>query len=382
MRTALGIWMLLVAVAGLAGCSAHRRLAAYRVVQKDEGVMLFPPRVPERQGSETRFVYRTPAEVEDCSGDHSGIQLRKRKGAIAVTVRSDEAAKRPAGWLLPWSASMEERRCVPEGEGLQLARLVAEAMPLNISRGQDPLRVKATVTGYSDLEIGSKLRVVGPVFKPGTRPGAPAIAGAAPVVSGNDKGVSVEVRASADLIGYETSWYAIEPRRDSAGGELVLKSASLQTPEAAAAETAPQIHPFAFTPEMAYFRLFYLARAGEERELLLVAAATLPEMMRKTGRIEAGARDCEGIAACVVAPYGVAFTPYASVSLNGKAYDVAPGASLGSALHEAGIRDAAEVLHTLQVRKPHRRGLAQVTFDRNPEAVLSLPLNGGEEVRW
>ena len=61
--------------------------------------MLYPPKVPEGRGNATRFVYRTRAgaNAEDCTGGESGIELRKREGGIAVTVRSREAAKRPAG---------------------------------------------------------------------------------------------------------------------------------------------------------------------------------------------------------------------------------------------------------------------------------------------
>jgi hypothetical protein len=69
------------------------------------------------------------------------------------------------------------------------------------------------------------------------------------------------------------------------------------------------------------------------------------------------------------------------VQVQGKEVLLHPGATLGSALREAGA-DPEQALATLDVRKPYSGRLALVEALSSKRDLLALPLGGGEEIDW
>ena len=78
----------------------------------------------------------------------------------------------------------------------------------------------------------------------------------------------------------------------------------------------------------------------------------------------------------------LAFNLFVSVELNGSREHVAPGTPLGRFLRDEIGGSVADAKRSLVILRPHAARLAKVDFDRSSDAILSLPLIGGEKIRW
>jgi hypothetical protein len=428
------VWpaLLCSALLALTGCAALSGPATYRLFLDNGRRILVPPGVKDAGVLRRTFDARTSGNALSCNGREGGVEIRPRgRAAWRVTVERDVLREQPAGWLARWAGALEQRGCLAPGDGFGLATRVAQSVPLEFPLEQRLLDQDARSSSYTDLRPGYKLRVVGPAFREGAPPGAVAIGEGK--VSASGAGLNIELRASLDLIGYETAWYAVEPRARGGGARIVPLFAELNREGEVTRLSSPRVNYLEFDPAMAYFRMLFMARrtAANDHDIYVLAAPTQATLERQTRALEAGTQSCAPTAAqsaggaaqsagvpgesseenkgafaqtpaaaprtagaaaptaagapesaCVIAPSQVAIVAFLPVTVQGKEVRVHPGAVLGHALSEAGLASPAQVLPTLLVRKLYEGRLTPVEFSKTGFDILALPLSGGEEIRW
>ncbi len=295
---------------------------------------------------------------------------------MRVTVQRDQIAKQQPGDLFVWAASYEKRGCVAPGEGLPLATRIAEALPLDPAVFQTLLHSDPLHGGYVDLGGESRLKVVSPILREGAPQGSSALMAA----TGDDRSISLDVKASADFLGYETDWYKADPKSDGIGEHLVFVAGESRIGDQVNKEARPRHDYFVFAPDDAYFRLFFLTRISRaDHDIAILGAPTTAELDEMTSRLQENPDDCRR---CVMIPKEVAVVPYLAVTVNGKEVAVPAGALLATAILASGEHNPEYVVTTLQLRRPYANTLAPVTFDRAKADILRLPLRGGEDLRW
>lgn len=408
---ALFLAMLALACAGTWGCAA-RGPSSYRLFNANDQGILIPPGVKNAASKRRILDFRTTADARPCAGSEGGIELTPRRKGLRVAPDADILEQQPTGWLASWAVSLEERGCVASGEGFRLATQVAHWVPLPLRVEQRLLTHDARASGFTDLLPGYRLRVVSPVFREGTAPDAETTVGKQ-TVEESPGGLTVSVQKSPDLVGYEMAWYAVETGPQG-GARIVPQYADFHQEGDVTRQSAPRVNHLEFDPEMAYFRMLVMARrmtSSNDHDIYLVAAPTLPLLEERTRALELDAGSCEPFegptgdrrdqgggaqpvlgegslprpsadqTTCVVAPRQVAVVVFLPVRVQGKEVLVHPGATLASALREAGA-EADLVVPSLSVQKPYGRRLAAVEALGEKRDLLALPLSGGEEIRW
>jgi len=382
-RSAIFLALLLLA---LAGCSARR--TQFQYLKHADAALLIPPGVRDPATDRRTFVFPTAARP-GCVESQGGVDIRPHKGDLRVTVERHPLFEQPPGWLMTWTASLEQRRCLAPGEGSALATRIAEALPSKQVAEQSLLHPSPAVSGYVDLGPGYKLRVVSPILRESAAPGASALA--VETVTGEGHSINIDVKASDDLLGYETAWYTLEPRGGSPGLRIVPGSAEARIGADVKPETGPRTNYFAFAPDEAYFRLFFLTRVSHaDHDLAMLGAPTRAALDEHTKQFEADPGLCaeklsakiSGVA-CLLIPKEVGVLPHIVVHVNGCEIALVYGAvTVGGAIRQAGQKDPQSTLPTLMVERPYGDRLVPVQFDRSSSDILGLLLVGGESIRW
>ncbi len=237
-----------------------------------------------------------------------------------------------------------------------------------------------------DFLPGRALKVVGPVFRGGAGDGLSAVASAsAPKAEGGAK-LSIDVRASEELIGYEESWYAIRETTD--GGIRVEheRTAFFHDGEIGSLD-APLRTGFAFVPQARFMRMIYIIRVAEsgDHDVLFLTAPTRRELETRSAAVLGNPRTCSTETAeswCITGPSELSFNLYVAVKMNGTEERVAPGTPLGDFLRMQAPGTPPAAGDDLEILRPYGDRLAKVDFDPSSGAIFLLPLLGGENIRW
>jgi hypothetical protein len=322
------------------------------------------------------FGYRVAPHPGSCSSATGVIEVREHKNRIVLSVTREALAKQPAGWLSAWTAELETQGCLASGDGMKLAERIAESLPLELNAAFRLLH-------GSEVDIGpqTRLEVVSPVYREGTPPGVPALE--PDETTGNGIGLTVTVRASANLIGFETAWYGLRPRAGHGGFSIVPLRAERNIQGKSEPIPAPKTNAFAFPADAAFYRLFYKADQTEFTALA-VAARTRAVLEERTKILEAGTASCKKLhdELCIAIPKGVGVNAYVAISVNGSEVAVPWPATVRAAIRKDGERDLQAILSRLVVRKDYGGQLVPVEFDRSRPAVLGMMLTGGESIAW
>ena len=205
--------------------------------------------------------------------------------------------------------------------------------------GSPPLEPNASfrLLHGSEVDIGpqSRLEVVSPVFREGTPATASALEAAGTTGSGN--ALTVTMRASDNLIGFETAWYGMRPNADRAAFSIVPLRAERNVQGKIEPLPGPAANTFAFPPDAKFYRLFYKADQTEFTALA-VAARTQGELEERTKVLESGA-SCKKLNddhLCLAIPKGVGVNAYVAVSVNGNEVVVPWPATVRSAIQKDG----------------------------------------------
>ncbi len=367
---------MVLAVLACAGCAMHRP-AAYRLVMRDAGPpLLLPPGVAKAGPAVQSLAFAAVLKRGGCPSAPGGIEVRESKRRIVVTVRQEELAQQPAGWLSAWAAELEALGCVAPGGGTKLADRIAESVPLELNAAFHLLH-------GNEVDVGphTRIEVVSPVFREGTPAGASALETAGTTGSGNS--LTVTMRASPNLIGFETAWYGLQPRAGLPGFAILPLRAERNVQGKIERVPAPSTNPFTFPDAAGFYRLFYKADQTEFTALA-VAARTRAELEQRTKVLEGGTASCQKLndGMCIAIPKGTGVNAYVVVSVNGSEATVHWPATVGAAIRQAGANNARAIVPRLVVRKEYGGRLVPVVFDRTGDAILGLMLEGGESITW
>ncbi len=301
-------------------------------------------------------------------------EIRVKSNRVFVTVTREMLNRQPAGWLTTWAAGVEAQGCIAGGEGEQLAAQIAESLPIDPAVAFHLLYPNNRQTGQIDLAPPVRLQVVSPILKDNAAP----ILEEAPETSGDARGLTLAVKSSDNLIGYETAWYSIQPKTVGTGYSI----APLYAERHINAETERRAQPdsnLAFPPGAGFYRLVYKSDQTAFTALL-IAGSTREELDDRVRLIDTVAASCSEL--CVAIPRREAINAMLPIDVNGQEAMVNWGANVAEAIRGAGVREPESVLPHLSVGKLHNGRLADVKFDRTSPAILNLILTGGETISW
>ena len=354
------------------GCAVRQ---TYRLVKQNAGSVLIPPGVSKPDVGQRIFTADIAPGRGSCAPAEGAIAIQSRKGRVRVTVTRDRLLKQPPGWLSAWTAQAESQGCIAAGEGLKLAARIAESLPLDPRAAWRLLHADDRQTGYVDLGPETRLQVVSPILREGTPADAPILD--ASNLTGEGNRLTLTLKSTSNLVGYETAWYAIQPKAGQIGFAITPLSAEKHIQGRVEPAAAPATNYLKFGPQAAYYRLFYKADQGEVVEVVL-AAPTRAELDRQTQVFNSDPALCAQVPsqACVVIPKRVALNPFLAITVNDNETTVPVGSTLRAAIHVERVPPELKV-YKLYAGKP-----VPVEFDRASAEILSLVLNGGEKISW
>jgi hypothetical protein len=365
---------LILAVLLCTGCAVHRPVTAnWRLIQQQSGDVLIPPGVTKPDLASRTFAVDLAAGHGPCPPS-----IRAKGKRVFVTVTRETLLQQPQGWLTTWAAGIESQGCIAPGEGAALAARVAESLPLDPTLAFRLLNRDDRQSGQVDIAPPVRLQVVSPILRDGAAPDAPIID-----TSGNGNSITVTLKASDNLIGYETAWYAALPRTNGIGFTIAPLYADRHVKDQTEHRSQPANNYLQFPSDAAFYRLFY--KSGQtDFTALVVAASTRAELDRRTGILDTAAASCVKLKGelCVEIPRRVAINPMVPVTVNAVEVMVAWGANVAEAIRNSGERQPQDVLPKLTVYRLYNGHPRPVDFDHSNPAILRLNLTGGEVISW
>jgi hypothetical protein len=366
--------ILTFAVLVCAGCAVHQPIAAnWRLTKQGTGDVLIPPGVADPNLSRRTLAVDLAAGHGACP---PAIRVKGKR--VLVTVTREMLLQQPQGWLTAWAEGIESQGCIAHGEGFVLAARIAESLPLDPGLAFHLLYPSDRQSGKVDIAPPVRLQVVSPILRDGAAPDAPILE-----TSGSGNSLTVTLKSSDNLIGYETAWYGALSKTSGVGFTITPLYAERHVNSDTERRAQPATNYIQFPPDAAFYRLFY--KSGQtDYTALVVAAPTRAELERRIGVLDAASGSCDQLQGelCVAIPRRVAINPMVPVTVNGVEVMVAWGATVAEAIRNAGERQPEAVLPKLAVSRLYNGHLAPVDFDHSSPAVLRLILNGREEISW
>lgn len=358
------------------GC-AVRGPQTYRLVEQGKSGVLIPPGIASPDVPRRVFTADIPGGRGKCAADQGGVEIRRHGNSVRLTVDRDALIHQAPGWLGKWTADAESRGCIGEGQGPSLGSRIIESLPFDPNAAYRLLHASGVQTGYVDLGPEIRLQVNSPVLREGTPVDAPA------VESSRIEGLTVEVKTSANLLGFEIAWYAVRRKPNAPGYEIAPISAERHVGGATETALVPIHNYFQFSPQAAFYRLFYKTDQGTTR-IVVAGAATRAELDRTAQALDADPDACQKLGAgmCVLLPRQVAANPDVVATVNGREVALPVGTTVRTAIQAGGEKDPQRVLRQLHVRRLYGGKPVGVEFDRMSPEILGLILFGCEEISW
>jgi len=334
--------------------------------------ILIPPNV--KQANLKQRTLTLPIEAK-CAVSEAGIHFTPAH-AIRLTVQPNQLTAHPAGWLQQWGEQLEEDGCLTAGTGQELATRITQIVPLDPAAASNLLR--SPLLAYRDLTPDYRLFSAGPILRSDAKPGATAI------ISTEATGASLTItaKASADLIGVETAWYAIRMNHHSAGSRISFVSAEDRIGDQVSHPDKPRLNYLHFSDNAAYYRFFlHTADSASDHLAIVLAAPTQEELRQQTRRLESDPGVCTtAVGLCVEAPFGYALSPALVATVNGTEVGIRDRWTVRGALQAAGISHPETVVPTLKVERFYDGQLVPVKFNPTRTDILDLPLSGREQI--
>src|ERR1022692_4475042 len=315
-RSPVPLALALAAMLGLAGCAA-KKPTTYRLAP--QGHVLVPPRVIQPDLAQAQLTAAVVQWRPACAPDGNAITvLPRKKNKVLLTVSRDTLLKQPVGWLAEWTTKAEAQGCLAPHTGLNLAMRILESLPFDPSAAYRLLHADNIHKGYVDLGPQNELQVVSPVLKEGTASDAPVLETTSVTSSGAH--MDVVVKASPNLIGYETAWYAFRLKADGSGSTITPLGAERTIAGKKEPEAGPATNWFQFPAQAGYYRMFYKTDPADNGITEIVIGAPTPaDLDRLTRAMSADTATCEKSEStmCVVVPRQVAVNPFLHATVNG-----------------------------------------------------------------
>ena len=362
------------------GCAA-RGHGTYRVLDRPDRAVLVPPDVRVLYGNSETLTLRPATRQTECPAPGPGIHVTAGRNKVKMSIRQDAFAGRQGGWLSRLADELGDKGCLPRGGEQRFVRTVLEAFPVGVRETYGAAFGQPVTSRFTDFRPGRILKIVGPVLRDAAERADLKVESA---VQDGSRGLSLDVRSSENLLGYEESRYVIAT---DAAGDLRLdhdytrlyRNGEMTAPERPTATDA------GFVPGGRFLRMIYLTRVAEtgDHDVLLVSGATRAELEARSEAVSDEPGRCQDSRSgdwCTRVSRDLSLNVFVTVTLNGIEVDTAPGIPLGQFLRNGFGSGAGAVPDELQVWRPHRSRLAAVEFDPRSTAILSLPLLGGERI--
>ncbi len=380
----------IVTFLGLICCGCVRpRIQPWRLVKGDTTQVLVPPDVAKPELEQRTLKVRiTPGNLP-CPAGIGGIAIKERGKRLTLNVVTQSLRRQSAGGLAIWASEMEGTHCLAPGDGLKLADRIAESVPLDPALAFLLLHPDSRDTGEVDLGPPTRLQVVSPYWREAGRgmiDGPMAVA----ADSRNDRRLIVTANSTENLVGEETTLYALRPRGNQPGSTITPLYADVHIPAETGPTTErrpqPAINYLKFPDAAAYYRLFY--KSSETGFTALIVAGRTPAELDQRTKTPGSERRCRlrreahqrDVASAI--PKDVAVNSMVAVTVNGAEVLVVRGAWIAWAIMAAGERQPNTILRSLSISKPWNGRSIPVAFDHGDSAILSMPLGGGEIISW
>ena len=358
------------------GCALHSPPMTYRLVRTDASQILVPPRVAKPDLPQRTLRSNVTAGSGKCPSLPGSPAITTHGNRIQVTVAKEMLLQQPTGWLSEWTASLESQGCIAPGAGPKLAEEIAAALPLDMNQS-----IRLLYSNQLDITPQMRIQVVSPILKGGATLKDPILTSVEQ--SGNGNGITASLTSSANLLGYETAMYAVQPKAGGFGVNITALYADRHIGDATERHPEAVTNYFRFPADAAFYRVFYEAEQTEYAALI-IAAPTRAELERRTKILEQGSASCEKLQTelCVAVPKQVAINGLVPVTVNGGPVWVTWGTNIGGVVRAAGQHDANLLLAKLRVYKLYLSKLVAVEFDHASPSILNLIVTGGEVVSW
>jgi hypothetical protein len=368
--------LLIALTVWIAGC-AHPP-GSFRLTSPASAVTLVPPEAKDvTVVRATVRLTRIPRKTVCSPSPHGLFVERKGSTGARLVVTREALASTTSAELFSWALGLEKQGCIPANEAFRLAENVVDALPLDLAKRQRLLR------GRGDLKPVNSLRVVAPVLKPGT---SGNLAETTSVTQGANPGsLEVEVRSNPGVIGYEIDWYDLAGQASGPGFRIVPRSAEIHVDGKVEHPTAPTSDRFQFGTAARWYELYMMTKvSANDFDFVVFSARSSEELQNSVAAFQRDATEYLKTAdptSYAVLPHGSGINAYIRVKVNADWLDLPRGNSVMQAIVEAS-GDPVAVLPVLKVRKLHDGKLYPVEWDRRTRQILSLPLEGGEEISW
>jgi hypothetical protein len=368
---------IVLALLAYAGCAIRRPVfSTYRLVNENGLHVLIPPGVATANVAKRTFTADISKGGGRCPHATKPVGIKIRKKRARVTVDRDTLIKQRPGWLSDWATEMESRGCLVPHEGWKLAERIVDSLPLEQNKA-----FRLLYASPLDVVPQVRLQVVSPILREGTPPGAHVPEAVEPSIKNSN--LIVTAKAAQNLIGYETAWYAVQPKIRSIGFAIAPLYAERHTDRERERRPRPSVDYLQFPPEASFYRLYH--KAGETKfSQLILAARTPAELEQRVTAFETSTVSCENLngGLCVAIPKAVAVNLFLPVTVNGAEIVVRWGATVGEAIRESGERQPNSVRPQLAVYKSYNGRPVPVEFDRASPAIINMILTGGEVISW
>lgn len=316
-----------------------------------------------------------------CAASHHGLQLeRKGPTGARIVVTRDAVAATSGAELFNWTLDLEKQGCLPINESGHVAENIIDALPLDLGKRSQLLQ------GRADLKSINSLRVVAPVMKPGTElPASGPLADTQSVQQGANGNLEVTLKTIPSVIGYEIDWYDFAPQDGGPGYKVLPRNAEIHVNGGLESSKTPTVKRFEFGPAARWYELYMMTKVSSNDFDFVVFSAKTSEELQKS--IEAFQTDATKYLQTAdpttysVLPHGSGINAYVRVRVNGEMTDLPKGYSIQRAIAESKA-DPRVALAKLKVRKLHDGRLYPVQWDTGNDQILSLILEGGEELEW
>jgi hypothetical protein len=142
---------------------------------------------------------------------------------------------------------------------------------------------------------------------------------------------------------------------------------------------------FEFGPEARWYQLYMMTKVStNDFDFVVFSARTSEELHNSVAAFQTDAAKYLQTAdphSYTVLPHGSGINAYIRVRLNGVMTDLQKPVSIRQAITQV-KGDPAAALAKIRVKKLHDGALFPVQWPAGTDAVLSLPLEGGEDIEW
>jgi hypothetical protein len=272
-------------------------------------------------------------------------------------------------------AYTEQKRLLVRGDCPQSSDTCSPFKPVDAGEYASEQYDHYRESGFVTLRPDMRLRVVAPIMRHGSS-ASPVVTDVAPV----------DVKSSADLLGYETAVYSLIPG-PAADLSVELDDMSVKPVAQTSPDALERRDLLEALPKNVCLRLYFqLRHSMKDHTTVLLMAKTQGELNEASGKFEENPDDfCaapHNDAHCLAFPKFTAVTSEVKVYVQKRPVYVPISATVREAVLAYGDADPQTVAPRLKVGRSWNSHLVPVRFDAKSSAILSLPVVAGDRITW